>query len=353
MVVFPKHYHVIDKAMDSRALLECIAKHKQKRPETYIGRKSQDIYQSNFPFAAFWKIYEFYQSHGLCFEDNVSIAENSGARISWKNTISRSQKYIINKSIIMFPLYYRRYNHLLGFVSECMIFAIDYTVSKFGVLLDAQATGRDFPEFDYLGERKNVVNALLQLRQKTFRDQVRELIDALIAFFSKVDIGGDFYLKHYNFSAIWEDMVTEYLCKYYKGIDSFRKIIFDKVSPSGLIFSEQSFHTNAAKQSQFISPDHYCGNADTQLIFDAKYYTKIIGMNYKQIAYLFMLKGKKDPATGMPRYKATYSALILPAKKRDTKNHFRLAPEFGGDADLTITEEYLDIREVIEDYILR
>ena len=349
--VFPKHYNIVDKEADSRSVFDCIAKHKQKRPDMYIGEDSDKKYESNFPFSAFFGIYEYFQTYGLYFEDEIFIKPDTGGRVSWKETISKSEKYIIGGELIMFPLYYKRNYHFSNFITECMIFAIDYTISKFGVLIDAQETGQDFPEFDYMEERDYVVSVLQQLRQQVFKDNVQVLLDNLIDFFSEVNVGGNYYLKHYSFSSIWEDMVTDYLCKYYKEVDTSHRVVFDKVKPSGLHFEKKSFHTNGANPAQYISPDHYCDDADVQMIFDAKYYTKIYGMNYKQISYMFMLREMKDPATGLQKYKYTYSALILPSETRDTKIHFQLAPEFGTCSDLIITEEYIDISEVISEYI--
>lgn len=351
LVVFPKNYKVIDKEADSRNVFACIARHTQKRPDLYMGEACSKNYESNFPFSSFFGIYEYFQTYGLYFEDEVFIKPNTGGRISWKETISKSDKYMIGGKPVMFPFYYRRYYHFANFITECMIFAIDYTISKFGVLIDAQETGQEFPEFDYMGERDYVTGVLQQLRQQVFKDHIQRLLDHLIDFFSGLCVGGSYYLKHYSFSSVWEDMVTDYLCRYYKEVDASHGVVFDKAAPSGLKFAKESFHTNGADFRQYISPDHYSADGDVQMIFDAKYYTQMNGMNYKQIAYLFMLKDRKDLKTGRKKYRCTYSALILPAKTRSTKIHFQLASEFGSCSDLVITEEYLDIREVISEYI--
>lgn len=351
LVVFPKHYSVTDNDVDSRIVFDCIAKHKQKKPDIYIGEDNDDKYESNFPFSAFFGIYEYFQTYGLYFEDETFIKPNTGGRISWKETISKSEKYVIGGDVIMSPLYYRRKYHFSNFITECMIYAIDYTISKFGVLIDAQETGQDFPEMDYLEEREYVVNVLQQLRQQIFKDNVQTLIDNLIEFFTEVNKGGNYYLKHYTFSSIWEDMVTDYLCKYYKEVNSKHQILYDKVSPSGLLFEKKSFHTNSAKPVQYISPDYYCEDLDIQLIFDAKYYSNVRGMNYKQIAYLFMLRDMIDTKTGTKKFSHSHSALILPSEKFDTKIHFQMDPQYGVGNDFIITEEYMDIKEVMLEYL--
>ncbi len=351
LVVFPKHYRVTNEETDARRVFACIAEHMQKKPELYIGADSRDIYRSNFPFAAFFGIYEYFAAYGLYFRDETFIRPNTGGRISWKETISRSEKYMAGGNIILFPLYYRKNYHFSNFVTECMIFAIDYTIQKFGIFIDAAPTGEEFPQTPFLENREYVVTVLQQLRQQTFKDNEQRLIDHLTAFFSGIHVGGSYYLKHYAFSAIWEDMVTAYLCKYYKGMDAARAIVFDKISGKHLSFAKRKFYPNQAKPAQYIEPDHYAEDGDIQLIFDAKYYTYVRGMDYKQIAYVYMLRGRLDPRTGLPKFRDTYSALILPAECRDTKIHFQLAAPYGVADGLLITEEYLDISEVMAAYL--
>jgi llaI.3 len=351
LVVFPKHYKVSKVENDARAIFDCISKHSQKRPELYIGEDAGKTFSSNYPFAAFFGIYDYFVNYGLYFKDKTFIKPNTGGRLSWKETISKSEKFIVKGDVVMFPLYYRKNYHFSNFITECMIFAIDYTIQKFGVFINASSTGQDFPELNFLEEREYVLNVLSQLRQQTFKDTEQQLIDNLLIYFSEVNIGGAYYLKHYSFSSIWEDMVTDYLCKLYKGVDASHAIVFDKISPSGLHFEKKSFHTNGAKPAQYISPDHYCEDSKIQLIFDAKYYSYIRGMNYKQIAYMFMLRGIKDPVSKRQKFANTYSALILPSENRDTKIHFQLDDIYGGSNDLIITEEYIDIREVIHTFI--
>ena len=351
LAVFPKHYNVVDKEADSRIVFNCISRHMQKRPDLYIGEKSEETYESNFPFSAFFGVYDYYQTYGLYFEDVSFVKPYVGGRVNWKETISKGIKFFFGGDLVVFPLYYRKNYHFSNFITDCMVYVIDYTISKFGILLDMQGTGLEFPEVDFLEEREYVISILCQLRQQVFKDNVLSLIENLIVFFSEINKGGNYYLKHYAFSSIWEDMVMDYLCKYYKEVDSRGYLVFDKSFPSCLQFKKRSFHPNSANHDQYISPDHYYSNTDdTQLIFDAKYYSEIRGMNYKQIAYMFMLRGMLDQSTGRKKYKNTYTALILPYETRLSKDHFKLDPKFGGTPDMVIVEEYLDIRDVIIEY---
>ncbi len=352
LAVFPKHYKVTDLNADSCNMFDCIFKHIQKRPDLYFGNLKDEIYRSNYPFAAFWSIYEYYQQYGLYFEDQTTVRPNSGGRLCWKETISRSNKFLVNNDLLLYPLYYRKKYNLSNFVTDCMIYAIDYTIEKFGFFLNQEKTGMDFPEVIASYDRENIVSALLQFRQQVFKDNVQELLDNLIDFFSGIRTGGSYYLKHYSFSSIWEDMVEGYLTGHFKEVDPAGRVVFDRMNPSGLKFEKKSFHTNAAKPDQFISPDAYSVDNDIQLVFDAKYYDKVRGLNYKQVAYMYMLKDMKNPATGTKMYSRTCGALILPSDGRETRIHYKPDPLYGDPDEFVITEEYLDIREVIMDYLI-
>lgn len=354
MFVFPKHFKISDIEADSRLTFDCIAKHMQKHPDLYIGENNDEVFESNYPFAAFFEVYNYYANYGLYIEDKTFIKPNTGGRVSWKDTISRCNKYLVSGNIELFPIYYRKDYHFANFVTECMIYVIDYTINKFDFLIGLEPTGEKFPGFDMFEEKEYVISILLQLRQQTFKDNEQVLIDNLMGFFLKINRGGNYYLKHYTFSSVWEDMVTKYLCSYYKEINTSHEIVFDKLMPSHVSFSKTSFHTNAAKKVQYISPDHYGSDNLNQLIFDAKYYNSITGMNYKQITYVFMLREMRDNLSSPPKYLKTYSALILPNEYRKTKIHFMMDPLFGkSSSDVIITEEYIDIVDVMKTYIER
>lgn len=354
LLVFPKHYRVENEESDAKILFDCIAKFNQMHPDTFIGENSDEAYKSNFPFSAFWGIYGYYQKYGLYFNNEKSVIPKPGGKVSWKQTISKAQKFFIDRDLIMYPLYYWKHRRFTDFITECMIYAIDYTISKFNILVEATPTGQPLPEFNFFEERDYVVSTLCQMRQKVFNNAVQSLIDNLIQFFSHINVGGCYYLKHYKFSSIWEDMVTDYLCKNFKKIeviDGNPTMIFDKESPSGLTFKKETFYVNEAKEGQNIQPDQYCAFGNTQMIIDSKYYSYVYGMRYKEIAYLYILKDMIDLETQKPKYDNIYAALVLPLEKRKTKVHFRLKPIYRTDDKVIIMEEYLDIKEVMLDYL--
>ncbi|MEO3134944.1 hypothetical protein ABHC40_12125 [Turicibacter sanguinis] len=354
LTVLPKNYRVNDIEVDCKKVFSCIFQHFKKNQRYYMSNKER--FASNYPFHLFFEIYNYYLTYGLYIEDKIFSKPNIGGKVNWKDTISKSNKYLIENNVVLYPIYYHKKNYFSNFITYCMIFVIDYTVEKFGFFIDAESTGQEMLEFDFIEQSDLVINTLHLFRQQTFKDRELDLIDNLILFFMNFesDSGGDnYYLKHYSFYSIWEDMVRVYLDNFYKQINKKNQIVFDKIPSKRLKFRKESFYINEAKPNWFIAPDYYCEDGDKQLIFDAKYYTEIKQMDYKQISYLFILKGlKTSSGPNISKFSKTYSALILPSDERRTEVHFQLDKNYNfSDEEFIITEEYLDIREVLSYYI--
>lgn len=348
--VFPKNFLVNDINKDSSKLFDVISKHLQKRPDLYLGNEYGETFKSNYPFASFFGIYDYYIRYGLHFEDSKYIKPNIGGKVNWKETIRLSDKFVSNNQISIFPIYYEKKYYYSTLLTECMIFAINYTIDKFGVFIEFEKIDRDYSESFFFDDKQFIIENLYLLRQQTFKDNLLTLIDHLINFFSELNEGGNYYLKHYSFSSIWEDMVMDYLRVYFKEIQN-DKIVFGDKRSNEIKFFKPSFYPNLANSDHYFTPDYYYAEKNTQLIFDAKYYSKIHGMDYKQIAYYIFLNEHRDAANQI-KYSKTYSALILPGEKRESKIHFKMDPNFNlSNKNLVISEEYLNIREIIDFYV--
>jgi hypothetical protein len=351
--VFPKNFAVKDINEDSGKLFNVISKHLQRRPNLYLGSEYGTRFKSNYPFASFFGIYDYYIRFGLHFEDAKYIKPNIGGKVNWKETIRLSDKFVSNNQISIFPIYYEKKYYYSSLLTECMVFVINYTIDKFGVFIEFEKIDIDYAESFFFDDKELIIEHLYLLRQQTFKDNLLTLIDHLINFFTELNEGGSYYLKHYAFSSIWEDMVMDYLKIHFKEIHDDRIVFGDKRDVE-INFTKPTFYPNLANRSQYFSPDYYCTEEDTQFIFDAKYYTKIKGMDYKQISYYLFLNECRDNVAGQKKYFKTYSALILPGESRESKIHFKMDPKFNlTNKNLVISEEYLNIREIIDFYILQ
>ncbi|MCM1046694.1 MAG: LlaJI family restriction endonuclease [Candidatus Gastranaerophilales bacterium] len=351
MVVFPKHFAVKQADADAELLFRVINRHRQKRPDCYLGERYGEDFRSNYPFAAFFGIYDYYRRFGLYVEEQQTVRPGIGGRVNWKETIRRADLFVSGGKVILHPLYYRQKYRFSTFLTECMVFAIDYTLGKFESILGLPATGRAFPETDYLRERETVVEMLRRLREQVFRDELLSLIDHLIAFYSMVREGGSYYWKYYHFEYVWEDMVLEYLKGNFCGMGQ-EGLVFDRDKAAGLPFQKTKFYPNRANPEQYIELDAYAAVEETQYIFDAKYYTRMKELDYKQVAYhMFLCKMRKQVEAVWPMYRITHTALLLPGEKRGSRLHFEMDPLFSREyADVKIWETYLDVREVMEGY---
>lgn len=395
LTVFPKHFPVQRGNLenDSRLLFSVFMRAQNRKPVSMIGQDVTSNFQSDYPFEPFFRVYNYFSEHGLLFEDRKLIRPNQGGKIKWKDTISKGDIYLENGRAILFPFFYEKKYSFSTFLTEAMVFVIDYTLMKFKYFIKLHETGRDFPDFDFLGSKEYVIDSLYSYKEAEFKDSVIELLDALIDFFNQIKEGGNYYLKHYLFKSVWEDMVAEFLDG---NFDSFKngKLLLKSNVKKGH-FKKTTFFPNSLNNSEYIQPDHYfVDELNNQVIFDAKYYSKIRGMNYKQICYNLFLEsyiGNEYPDNitvkqGMsfpsivingyggvpsnnksyydfieqeriakrvvPKYKNIFSALILPAENRDRKEHFQLSSIYSEkDPNLFISEEYFNIKEVMQYYI--
>lgn len=345
-VSFPKHFEVNEVINDTNIIFNLIMSHRQKKPELYIGETNKNKFKTNYPFAAFYAIYDYYLKYGLVIENEVQIKSNTTGKINWKHTLKNTNSYIIEEALIFFPFYYEKKTWFVDILAECMTFAINYTNSKFSVLLNVEYVDLEINYYYYLNFKDKIIQVLLEIRQNVYKDHLIFLVENLLAFFKQLKIGGVYYIKHYSFSNIWEDMVNRYLELNYndmnEGIIDFQKGI------SKFKFKSLALHPNLEKPDQFIKPDHLYVGDKGKLIFDAKYYNELKGINYKQISYYLFLKEWKL----MSEEEKIYSALILPNASNFSKIHFKMDPEFNDTyKDLIIYEIYLDIKNVINCYL--
>lgn len=352
MTVYPKKYNWEDNTdIDRRKIFRAINKHIQKRPSMYIGSEFEKNISTNFPFSAFFSIYEYFEKYGIHFEQQHLLKPDGTGKVNWKETIRLSRKFIVDGKLIMLPIYYNETKRIDTFLANCMIFAIDFTINKFNAFIEQDKTNRPFPEFNFLLHKEFVIDNLYSIRNRTYRDRTIKLIDDLIKFFSIAESSGNYFLKHYSFHSVWEDMVMIYLKSYFLKFDNKKMVLSDIRLEIQKKFSKPAFHPNFADQKKSIQPDHYLEEGDTQIILDAKYYEPL-DMDYKQISYLFFLKNRRDQVADPPKFSKTHSALIIPYNERNSRLHFEMNPLYNKEfADIVISEERLNINEVINFWI--
>ena len=348
---FPKHYELKDKAKpneDIKLLLNTIMKHYKENKGLYFSRIAN--LETNYPFEAFFNIYDYYHKFGMFNEEALLIGKNYSGRISWKKTIKKSTKVVSKRGLLFLPIQTIKKTKKYVFISKCMAYAIDYTLKRFQLFFHLPLVGRESLKYDFFHNKNRVVVELKKLKSKVFKDNDRKLLIDLICFFEQLPAGDTYYLKHYTFSMVWEKTVENYLNCCFIGV-SPKGLLFDKTQKVKNNFRKKTFHPNFANPKQSIQPDHYFVKNKEQYIFDSKYYTKLEQLDYKQIVYYFFLSKLSNPKSLKIEYSHTYNALILPGSK-EQKVHFKFYPEYNpGEHNFIIYEYYLDVRSAMELYI--
>lgn len=359
LTVYPKHFYEnvneIEQG-DIALLFKVICKYISERKnnpnaDKYIGNKNNFV--SDYPFNAFFKIYDYYKRYGIYKEEENIIKPNSNGKISWKNTLQKSKVLISNSNLIFLPLYSKKKNFKTTFLGECMIYVINYTIKNFQLFLELPPIHEKECKIDFLANKEYTLRQLYQCSNEIFKDHQKKLINSLIEFFEQYDRksnGGSIHFKINYFDMIWERMVNKYLNDCFVEVDEInRKLIFnyDKEIKRKR-FSKHTFNDIDTSYHKFsIAPDHYYADDKAMYVFDSKYYSNIDEFNYKQFSYTLLL-GNSQLGTD----KKMYSALLLPGKQ-DGKIHIQLSIPY---CQLKpgcnyIIEQFLDVKMLMKNYI--
>jgi hypothetical protein len=161
LTVFPKKYEQTSQVEhDRKKLFTSLIKHIQKNPSIYLGEDFEKIVDTNFPFFAFFSIYEYYERFGIHFKEQKKCRPYRTGKVNWKETIRLSEKYIVDYQLIMFPTYFDEKFRAETFISQCMIYAINYTIDKFSFFIDKHKVDRPAPEFDFFKNKSLILEKL-------------------------------------------------------------------------------------------------------------------------------------------------------------------------------------------------
>ncbi len=365
LAVFPKHYfpqyqeitsnnHCFPGSYDANLLFKVISTYMQEnlnrrnQADKYFG--DQKEYDSDYPFSSFFEIYDYYRKYGLYYEDEVVVSPGQHGKISWKDTIRKSNILISNGNIVFSPIYSKSKNQKTHFISECMAFVINHTIKTFPFFLHMQCVSGYVSNFDFIANSTYVLKQLYRCRNIVFKDIHQKLVSSLITFFEELKQkkhGGNVYVKISFFDRIWERMVEKYLNHYFAGVDPVSgEIIFDTSQETSPVrFVDKTFVVDDSPNAFKIRPDHYGLQGGKQYIFDSKYYYEVSELNYKQFAYDVLLQFSN-------RNCETYNVLILPGIQH-VSLHFDAKPEFRSAAlqNHRIIEQYVDVKTIMEHYV--
>lgn len=368
LTVFPKHYleqkdisdanaSKLDLRNDSKLLFNTLIKYidekrTKSKADKHFGNNNE--FESDYPFHAFFDIYNYFSRYGIYYEEENSLVLGQKGKISWKHTLQHSNFFVINENLLYSPFYSKRNNPKTAFISECMVFVINYTLHSFPFFLQLQPINSFRYTMDFLANKRYVLKQLYQSKNVVFKDIHKRLIDSLICFFEELDTrkqGGPVHIKINYFNLIWQTMVNKYLNDCFVGVDKFNQsIIFDEtIEKSPVSFKSKKYIIDTSSHRFEVELDHYgCLNND-QYVFDSKYYGEIDELNYKQFVYDELM----DNYANQQHKINTHSALLLPGTSPN-KLHLDLLPNFGqlkNNKKHQITEQYLNVKTIMKHYI--
>lgn len=366
LVVFPKHYYDkteldqfnknnISLNYDIKLLYNVIKKYVETEntnavAHSYLG--ATDGYSADYPFKPFYEVYDYFQKYGLYKEKEIRITEGTSGKVSWKDTIRKSNKIVSGGNLIFSPLYTQKKNYNNVFLTECMAFIIDYTIDFFSDFLTMKKTGFKY-YFDFLNNIDYVIKQLNTFQSKVFKDSQKHLVQSMVEFFEQFRggaKGGRVHVIIRYFDMIWQCIISRYLNKHFAGIDSSNgSAVFDEMLLDSVVtFSHEKFSDIDVSHNNFyIDVDHIAYENNVLYIFDSKYYSAITELNYKQLSYNEILRYH------YPKVVEINNILILPGTDRSDL-HFSFAPGYVGNRTIgtKIIEQFIAPKKVMEDYLI-
>ena len=340
---------------DIKLLFKVISKYNRDSQSKSIAYKYigyEDNFESDYPFESFFKIYDYYKKYGIYKEEEIILLKDISCKISWKDTIQKSNAFASNGNLIFLPLYSKKKSNRDVFISECMTFVINYTIKNFSYFIQLPPVNEKKYKIDFLANKTYILRQLYQYRSTIFKDHQKELVNSLIKFFEiydKKSNGGAIHFKINYFELIWESLVNKYLNDCFVEVDKENnKLIFDiKKNIHIKKFQNKKFNIDKSKHSFSIRPDHYYNDENTIYVFDSKYYNNITDLNYKQFSYTILLGNSE-----IGRNKNLYSALLLPGKSENGL-HLKLDLPYCqlNQGCNYIIEQFLNVKLLMKNYL--
>lgn len=351
LISLPKHYTTSADLVnmtesDIHLLFNVLLMDQGKNTQNYIGPIEK--YESNFPFKSFYSIYRYYLKYGLYKATKTVVKPGYNKKIEWKETLRKSSAIISGNNLVYIPFFSKENRQEHVFLSQCMEYAISYTLKKYSMFVKGKIPIQNVNNYDFFSNREYIISKLKKIYSEIFKDIDKQLVRDLIDFFTFLPEGGDITIKHYNFELIWESMVEKYLNDFFVGVSNEGLVFSDKKIEGKFNFRKQVFYVDKAHPRNRLEPDHYFNDGYQQFIFDSKYYSKVRDLNHKQVAYYTFLRKLA---------KQTYNALILPTENKSsdlpTPAHFELKESFYAHPDdqIKIWEYYLNMTDAMDNYI--
>ncbi|WP_058309080.1 LlaJI family restriction endonuclease [Gracilibacillus massiliensis] len=347
IAAFPKHYyeHQNEISKDDFRLLSKVLRLKTK----LYGVNEQVNHSTNFPLKSYLGICDYYIKYGIYNKNETYKARGYSGKVNWTETIKKSNKVISAKNLVFLPFYITKKQTKNVFISECMSFILNDGYERFGKVFNLGVKYKHANNNPIFDREDLVIKQLNNIKRNYFKDSERILINNIIDYFKwKSSTSNKTLFVTKNFEQYWEKGIEKYLNNNLYYIDDNDKMFFSK-GCNKFKFRIHSEHLESNKirkdnkTRQFsVIYDHLDNDENITYLLDSKYYFSVSELNYKQMAYYYILISR------LKYNKKIINGLMLPTYgKYKTKLHIDRRDIDG----LYIVEHYLNVKEVLMNFV--
>ncbi|MGD1818347.1 MAG: hypothetical protein ACPKOI_00495 [Pleomorphochaeta sp.] len=283
------------------------------------SKNDKDTNLDQFPILEYIDIFNYFKKFGLYQSTSKSYNKNYKGKINWKKTILSKNSIYQDKSIIFIPPIFTENNSESTFLSYIM----DY------ILFDGyNLLFKYIPKFPKYTKKYNklkndfkksvIIKKLLKELKSQKKDFNKKLILNCINYLKwKANFNGNVRLYINNGNYLWQNMVHKFLNHYFNS----HAYSIEKKYPDKLIFNKNNLLNwisekklniiNYDKNNLYIKIDHFCETKSNIYLFDSKYYSDNLELNYKQISYYYLTKDQFEN-------QEIISALCIPSNNSNT-----------------------------------
>lgn len=355
---FPKEYCINNKLITSLdindeqqyqiikeqfgAVIKCILKAKSK-PRSQGQENDVENYTSSIFHLQ--QIINHHQQYGNLVEVEKEYTSSSGGKINWNKTIGKVIPKYINNNFVYDRYIIEKKNVNITFLTKLIAKVIKEGTATYNFILTEIDTGIDYSDInDY--QIGHCIELLCELRNKTFKDYLHNVIDNLISYLSNqtnnAKIGS--IVGTNNFEYTWEILVSYGLGE--KDFKPQKSIEVGSVTNYSSNVKIRIDHLSIKNKTIVDSKYYAIVNEENKAVFDYKQ----LFYNYYMVYQEFMLD-KCEPFTYnmlKREYKSWTNILVRPTGQIDDQSdHYQIVMKDG----LELYTIYVDIKQIINSYV--
>lgn len=240
-----------------------------------FGLNSEDMFFAS-PIYYLSEIISHYNQYGMLVENEKEQKSSNTGKINWNKTIGKVIPKYSNGNVIYDRFVVEKKNTNITFLSMLIAKVILEGTTKYHFYMPIIDTGLNYDEILKISDEV-AINLLYELKNKTFKDYLHQVIDNLINYLKdyQVEDSKGILLGTNNYHVVWERIVG-----YSLGSKFTNKVKYS-------VGKQQTFNKN--KSNINIELDHL--STELNIIADSKYYNDRDEekLDYKQLYYNYQM----------------------------------------------------------------